>query len=175
MECLENRLAHFAKISEDDMSEISSYCEMGSMGMLNSAARCLKVIRGRLVRGERLTFKDKPLDLDSFDKYIRENFSPYIIKEVLMHKYSTVPTYFSLMNTDEGFDLIYTRQEPNDLFTPIANISEEYALVFLNVNCVVYIKNHKSGDLVPMISEHNNHYVYDKENGKIKEVMKDVN
>ncbi|MCM1215049.1 MAG: hypothetical protein NC548_11070 [Lachnospiraceae bacterium] len=171
MDNLESKLERCSDVTVGDIVELTNYCQFGSLGMMNTTVRCLKILRGRLISGDRFTYCNRPASLEGFDELVKSTFPDYVANKVLRHKYDDLPIYFELKNTEEGFDLVCTGNSENDLTEKICNISADQALVYLCVNGVVYLQNRKTGDLSPMVSEHNNHYVYDIENGKIKEVM----
>ena len=162
-------------LSAKDFDELKEYCSYGSMGMLNSVVECLRVIGKRIGDGDKIYYymsdgSRERLTLKSFATIV-DKFPDYVVNRSIDYTDSKDDAYFNLRNTDEGLDLIYMNSEESQLFMGIANVSKDYALVYLRFNNVVYIRNRKTMDVTPMVSEHNNHYVYDINTGQIKEVM----
>lgn len=161
-------------IKKEDLEQIVELTQYGSLGSFGLAIELLKIIRERIICGEKIIDgrTEKIFTEDSLKKYIEDNFTEYIIKEVYKDTILKKDVYFNLENTDEGLDMIYTKNTPNKLFKWICNIDEIYALTYLRFNKVVYILNRKTNDVELLYSEHNNCYVYDENDGKIKEVFK---
>lgn len=178
MDNLLEKLSSSDVITSEDMSAILEFSNYGSLGMLNYIVDCLTVVRDKVYNGIVVTYKDdnSPNDVvltkDNFMEFIKEHVQiTYVIRELSKTEKDVRDVFFSLKNTEEGFDLVYNGVEQSKLVKWIANISETYALVYLRMNGVVYIQNRNTLDIVPMVSEHNNYYVFDKETSKIKEVM----
>ncbi len=151
----------------DELAETQDY---NSIGMMNWAISLLTDIKNRLESGIVITYNDKKLSSKDYMSIVKEKFSTYVYKEVFKASTLKHKVFFSIQNTDEGFDLVYTKSSSNKLFKWIADLNETDSLVYIRANYVVYIK---SGDsYTPFLSEHGNIYTYDPESGKIREQFK---
>lgn len=170
---LRKELSRTNFIKAEDLEQLIELTGYGSLGSFGLAIELLKIVRERIVQGEKITNgkTNKIFTEDSLKEFVADNFSDYILKEVFKDVILKKDVFFNLENTDEGLDMIYTSTSPNKLFKWICNIEQRYALVYLRFNKVVYILNRETGDTELLYSEHNNCYVYDETDGKIKEVM----
>ena len=153
----------------EELKEMTTY---RSIGTLNMVVDLLQAIRHRIERGDIIKYEKtgKNLTIKSFEDVLNENFLVYITREVFKTTKSK-DVFFNLDNTESGLDLIYSAENENKLFKWIANIENDYALVYLRFNKVVYIQNRKTKDVELLKSEHNSCYIYDEVDSKIKEVF----
>ena len=103
---------------------------------------------------------------------VEENFPTYVLKGVFTKVNLKHKVFFKLENTDEGMDLVYTGEDENKLFKWIADLNNEQCLMRLLPTNVVYIRNNKNHTYVPFVTAHNSCYMYDENDGKIKEYFK---
>lgn len=149
------------------------YETYGSMGMISTLIDILVMLHERITRGGIITDEEtrEVLDDKSFKGYLKRHFSAYVLKELYKETRLSKDVFFRLKNTDQGLDIIYNDTKPEKLIKWIANIDDDYALVYIRFNHVVYIQNRDTKDLELLKSEHNNCYVYDTIDAKIKEVF----
>lgn len=157
-------------ITKEDINTLVSYTDYGSMGMFNFVVDQLQALKARILRGDIIYYDDKKLDIKYLKNIIESNFSQYIIKEVFKDTILSNKVFFNIENSSEGLDLIYTGVSKNKLFKWIADIDNEYSLFQLIPTGVVYIKNIKTNQMIPFLSENNSCYTYSQTDGKIKEV-----
>ncbi len=156
-----------------DTKELMEYETYGSMGMLSTLIDILVMLYNRIIREDVITDEEtkETFDKKSFKVYLENHFSSYIVKEIYKETKLTRDVFFRLENTDQGLDIIYNDIKPKKLVKWIANIDEDYALVYIRFNHVVYIQNRHTKSLELLKSEHNNCYIYDTTDAKIKEVF----
>lgn len=171
---IRNRLQQADQITREDSQELMDFETYGSMGMISTLIDILVMLDARIKRGDIIkdSVTGEIFNKDLFKKYVSKYFSPYVVKEMYKETKLNTDVFFRLKNTDSGLDLIYSADKPAKMFKWIANIDSEYALVYIRFNHVVYIQNRRTHDVTVMKSEHNNCYVYDESDGKIKEVFK---
>ena len=171
---IRKKLQEENEITREDTKELMDYETYGSMGMISTLIDILVMVQERIKRGDVIVDAEsgKKLIEADYKKYVESHFTPYVVKEMYKETKLTKDVYFRLDNTAEGVDIIYNANKPSKLFKWIADIDETYALVYLRFNHVVYIQNRKTQDVELMYSEHNNCYVYDETDGKIKEAFK---
>lgn len=170
---IRNRLQVADVVTKKDSQELLEFETYGSMGMISTLIDILVMLNARIERGDVIKDENNNNEVftaKSFKKYV-ERFSPYVVKEMYKETNLHGDVFFKLQNTDDGLDLIYNADKPNKMFKWIANIDNDYALVYLRFNHVVYIQNRRTHDVTLMYSEHNNCYTYDESCGKIKEVF----
>ena len=173
-EDIRQRLLTTDRITVDDTNEMMDFETYGSMGCLSMVVKMLLTLQERIKRGDIITHEEgkEVFTERSFKKYVESHFSAYVIKELYKETRLLKDVYFKLNNTEQGLDVIYKEGRPQKLFKWICNIDETYSLVYLRFNHVVYVQNRRTQDLELLYSEHNNCYIYDEEDGKIKEVFK---
>lgn len=173
---LRDTLARMDVFSKEIQKEITDIVEYGgTMGSFNLVVELLTTIIERVRRGDKIEMEEKSgekitLTDESLKRYITGNFPEYIIRKLHATGKAGKPVYFNIENSASGLDLIYSSSTPNKLFKWIADIDEEYTLMELLPTHVVYIRHSKTRQIIPYLSEHNNCYVYDEAEGKIKEV-----
>ena len=151
--------------------ELLSYCNYNSVGMLNFTADCLISLKERISAGRKIMHQrsGEYFNNNSFKDFVEKNFPTFVVTNV--YTYKNGKSFFKMKNTDEGLDLVYNKQVESSLVESICSISDEYELVRLVFNNVVYIRQTKLGSLTPMVSEHGSYYVYEEGDGKIKEII----
>lgn len=169
-----NELMDFAcrtdVVTDEYITSLQECSQYNSMGTMNWVISALKVICDRIESNQFIRYNDKKLNMNDFQDLIEKNFSVYIVRGLFVPKnHWNKKTYFKLENTSEGMDLVYTGEQENDLFKPIADLNDKETLVRVIPTNVVYIKNRKTGEITPFLTEHNSCYVYDEKDGKIKE------
>ena len=175
IEDIRQRLLTTDRITPEDTKEMTEYETYGSMGCLSMVVGMLLSLQERIKRGDVITHEagKEVFNEKSFKKYVETHFSAYVIKELYKETRLLKNVFFKLENTEQGMDIVYNENRPNKLFKWIADLDEVYSLVYVRFNHVVYIQNRKTQDVELLYSEHNNCYIYDEEDGKIKEVFKD--
>lgn len=156
-------------ITDEYITSLQECTQYNSMGTLNWVVSVLKVIRSRIESKQHISYNGNKLTLETFQELIEKNFSVYIVRGLFVPKHIFKKVYFKLENTEQGMDLVYTGEEENELFKPIADLNATETLVRIVPTNVVYIQNKKTGEIVPFLTEHNSCYVYDENDGKIKE------
>lgn len=159
-------------LTDDFMNKLNERAGYGSLGTLNWVISVLKVIRDRIVQSQKIMYNGEPLTLDSFQEIVDEKFSNYVSRGLFIPKsHLNRRIYFKLENTEEGMDLVYTGEHENNIFEWIADLNADESLVRIIPTNVVYIHKKSESSYTTFLSEHNSCYVYDEENGKIKEVF----
>ena len=168
------KLESSSVITGQDKKELTDFETYGSMGMISTLVNILVMLQERIKRGDIIRDEEtgEILTDKAYKKYVESNFTPYVVKELYKETNLSRDIYFRLENTSAGVDIIFNDNRPSKLFKWIADVDETYALVYLRFNHVVYIQNRKTKNIELMYSEHNNCYIYDESDGKIKEVFK---
>lgn len=158
-------------ITEEFLKNLQECTTYGSIGTLNWVIDVLQILKERIENGQKIKLEknNEYLTIEILKKIIGEYFVDYIVKGVFKTTILKNKVYFKLENTKEGMDLVYTGDTPNKLFKWIADLNEEQCLMRLLPTNVVYIRNNKNNTYIPFLTEHNSCYVYDKNDGKIKE------
>lgn len=171
-----NEMIEFTKrsneLSNEFLQELVECTNYKSLGTLNYIIDVLEIFRDRIENGQKIVFKDKYLTIEDFKSLVEENFPTYVLKGVFTKVNLKHKVFFKLENTDEGMDLVYTGEDENKLFKWIADLNNEQCLMRLLPTNVVYIRNNKNNTYVPFVTEHNSCYIYDENDGKIKEYFK---
>lgn len=172
-EDIRKRLLTIDRITANDTKEMMEFETYGSMGCLSMVVGMLLSLQERIKRGDVITNEEgkEVFTEKSFKKYVESHFSLYVTKELYKETRLLKNVYFKLDNTDNGLDVVYNEDRPQKLFKWICDSDEVYSLVYLRFNHVVYIQNRKTQNVELLYSEHNNCYIYDESDGKIKEIF----
>lgn len=171
------KLSETNDITEAMLDEMVQYTTYGSIGMLNWVIDGLQIIVDKIITNQVVRYEkyDRPLTVKTFKELVESKFCEYVVKGTfkdydIENLKLNDRVYFDIKNTPEGLDLVYNEKNEAKLFKWIADISEEYSLVQLIPTGVVYIRHTKTKQISPFLSEHNSCYIYDNNDGKIKEV-----
>lgn len=169
---LYEKVAKVDILDNDLLNELIEYSNYNSRGTLNMVVKLLTTIKERLIRGDKIKLENgKNLTLDSFEDLLDEKFTVYITKAVYKDRPLKHKVYFNVENSELGLDLVYSDTTENKLFRWLADVDEEYSLMELIPTGVVYIRNSKTRQIIPFVSEKGNYYTYSAKEGKIKEIM----
>lgn len=172
---------------EKNLSDIMSSCDVltneyvkamtdcigyNSMGTMNWVVDMLETLKARITLGVKIKYEKtgKYFTESSFKDFVYENFCDCIAKSVFKEKVLKGKVYFDIKNTPAGLGLVYTGKDKNKLMRWLADIDDEYSLVVCVPTKVVYMRNNEKKTLTPFMSENFKGYVYDEEDGKIKEI-----
>lgn len=172
---MDNTLFEQAKhddiLSKELISFLLETMEYTSIGFINDAIAILKVLRIRIERGDKITdaVSKQVYNIDEFKAFIKEHFSAYIYEQVFTQSKRNEKSYFRLKACEGGYDLILDTKD-NKVYRWISSLNEKFSLVYMIATNVVYIKNIKTKNYSPLISEHGKYCRYDESIGKIMEI-----
>lgn len=171
-----NELYEQAKESFSFSAEISNIImeslEYSSISFLNQAVEILQIFRTRIERGDKIVNEadGTVFTLKSYKKFVQNTFSDYIYQHVFLKGNEVQKNYFELDSCEEGYSLILAPDGKQKTFEWISSLSERFSLVYMKATKIVYIKNMKTGNYSPFISEKGKYCRYDKEKGMLIEI-----
>lgn len=171
---MDNKLFRQAKYDDVLSKEVVSFLletmEYSSISFINDAIAILRVLKIRIERGDKITdeVSKRVYNMEDFRAFIKEHFSAYIFEEVFTAKRDE-KSYFRLRPCEEGYELVLADKD-NKVYRWISSLNEKFSLVYMIATKVVYIKNIKTKNYSPLISENGNYCRYDVEIGKIVEI-----
>ena len=150
-------------LSKEVTDTLLESLEYSSISFLNQAVEILGIFRARLERGDRITVEASGdvLNLKSFRKFVENTFT-----EDSEQKRS----YFHLDACEGGYSLVLAEDGKQNLFEWISSPNERFSFVYMKATKIVYIKNIRTGDYFPFISENGKYCRYDKVQGMLVEV-----
>ena len=159
-------------LSQEVTDTLLESLEYSSISFLNQAVEILSVFRARLERGDRITVEDSGdvLNLKSFRKFVENTFSDYIYDHVFAEEREQKRSYFHLDACEGGYSLVLAEDGKQNLFECISSPNERFSFVYMKATNIVYIKNIRTGDYFPFISENGKYCRYDKVQGMLVEV-----
>lgn len=172
---MDNTLFEQAKYDDILSKELISFLletmDYNSLSFINDAIDILKVLKIRIERGDKITdaVSKRTYTLAEFQAFIKEHFSEYIYDQVFIPLKKGEKIYFRLTACEEGYELILTEKD-NKVYKWISSLNEKFSLVYMIATKIVYIKNIKTNNYSPFISENGNYCRYDETIGKIIEV-----
>ena len=172
---MDNKLFEQAKnkdiLSKDLISFLLETMEYSRLSFINDAVEILKVLKIRIERGDKITdeVSNKIYTMDEFKKFVKEHFSTYIYGQVFDTARWNEKTYFSLRPCEEGYELVLSDKN-RKVYKWISSLNEKFSLVYMIETKVVYIKNIKTKNYSPFISENGKYCRYDETVGKIIEI-----
>ncbi|MCA5960352.1 hypothetical protein LC724_07775 [Blautia sp. RD014234] len=110
------------------------------------------------------------LNLKSFRKFVENTFSDYIYGHVFTEDSEQKRSYFHLDACEGGYSLVLAEDGKQNLFEWISSPNERFSFVYMKATKIVYIKNIRTGDYFPFISENGKYCRYDKVQGMLVEV-----
>jgi len=146
----------------DQLQESMSY---SSISFINWTIEVLKLLKARIERGDKLTDETTGVtyDLQSFRKFVEDNFSDYITGQVFA-------VYFSLESCPGGYNLIMADDGNQKTYRWISSLSKRFSLVEMIATGIVYVKDNRTDTYQPFISENGKYCKYNKDTGMIVEL-----
>lgn len=173
---MDNQLFEQAKnddiLSKELISFLLETLDYSSISFVNDAIEILKVLKIRIERGDKITdaVSKKVYTMSIFKDFVQEHFSDYIYDNVFKPvKRGQEKTYFNLEAFDGGYSLVMTKED-NKVYKWISSLNNKFSLVYMIATKVVYIKNIKTNNYSPLISENGKYCKYDESIGKILEI-----
>ena len=159
-------------LSKEVTDTLLESLEYSSISFLNQAVEILGIFRARLERGDRITVEASRdvLNLKSFRKFVENTFSDYIYGHVFTEDSEQKRSYFHLDACEGGYSLVLAEDGKQNLFEWISSPNERFSFVYMKATKIVYIKNIRTGDYFPFISENGKYCRYDKVQGMLVEV-----
>ncbi len=159
-------------ISKRLIDELMESMEYSSISFINWTIEVLRVIKIRLERGDRITdeLSGDAYTIETFQEFVKENFSSYITSQVFAAPKKAEKIYFSLEACKDGYNLLMADSSRNKTFEWISSLSERFSLVEMIATGIVYIKDVKNNSYQPFISGNGKFCRYDKEAGQIIEI-----
>lgn len=142
-------------LSKEVTDTLLESLEYSSISFLNQAVEILGIFRARLERGDRITVEASGdvLNLKSFRKFVENTFSDYIYGHVFTEDSEQKRSYFHLDACEGGYSLVLAEDGKQNLFEWISSPNERFSFVYMKATKIVYIKNIRTGDYFPFISE----------------------
>lgn len=162
---------HSDVLSKELISYLLETMEYSSLGFLNDAIEILKILRIRIERGDKITdeISNKVYTIKAFKSFVKEHFSEYIYNQVFVPLKQGEKIYFRLEACEEGYELVLSDKK-NKVYHWISSLNEKFSLVYMISTKIVYIKNIKTGNYAPFISENGKYCRYDETVGKLIEL-----
>lgn len=159
-------------VSREMIAMLMESMEYSSITFINRAIDILQIYKLRIERGDKITdgVSGEEYTLQSFERFVKKNFSSYIAGEVFGEKAKKGKVYFSLDACEGGYNLVMIEESNNKTYRWISSLSKSFSLVYMIATNIVYVKNIKAGTYQPFISENGKYCKYDRENGRILEV-----
>ena len=160
-------------LSKQLISTLLESIDYNSISFINWTIEVLDIIKTRLERGEKIVdeVSGEKYTAHSFKKFVDRNFSSYIYSQVYGGSGKKEKTYFFLESHGNGeYSLLLANSSKNKTYRWISSLSERFSLVEMIATGIVYIKDHRSDNYTPFLSESGKYCRYDKTNGIIKEV-----
>lgn len=159
-------------LSRELVDTLLESLEYSSISFLNQAVEVLQIIHTRVVRGDKILDErtNEYLTTKSFRKFVHETFSDYIMQHVFGEDAEEKRNYFHLDSCEGGYSLVLSQDGTDTIFEWISSPNERFSFVYMKATGIVYIKNIRTGDYCPFISEHGKYCRYDKEKGMLVEV-----
>ena len=150
-------------LSKEVTDTLLESLEYSSISFLNQAVEILGIFRARLERGDRITVEASGdvLNLKSFRKFVENTFSDYIYGHVFTEDSEQKRSYFHLDACEGGYSLVLAEDGKQNLFEWISSPNERFSFVYMKATKIVYIKNIRTGDYFPFISENGKYCRYD--------------
>lgn len=173
---MENILFQTAKNSNVFTSELKSYLmesmDYTSISFINTAVELLTMLKIRIDRGDRIADEENGeiYTGKSFERFVKNNFSDYIYRQVYGNQKKEEKIYFKLQECEDGYNLLLTEDGKQPVYAWISSLSERFSLVYMRATGIVYVKNIKTGNYTPFLSRNGKYCRYDLELGKILEV-----
>lgn len=172
---MDNRLFKQAKYDDTLSKELISFLletmEYNSISFINDAVEILKVLKIRIERGDKITdeVSGRVYTLEEFRNFVGEHFSAYIYEQVFAQSRRDEKSYFRLRACEGGYELALTDKD-NKVYRWISSMNEKFSLVYMIDTKIVYIKNIRTKNYSPFISENGKYCRYDESVGKIMEI-----
>lgn len=173
---MDNKLFEQAKnddiLSKELISFILETMEYNSLSFINDAIEILKVLKIRIERGDKITdaVSHRTYNMSEFKEFVKTHFSEYIYNQVFTPLKKDEKIYFRLESCEEGYELILSDKD-NKVYRWISSLNEKFSLVYMIATKVVYIKNVRTKNYAPFLSEHGKYCRYDESKGKIVEIQ----
>lgn len=173
---MKNQLLEEAKhsntLSKELISNLLESMDYTSMSFLDWAVDVLKVVKIRIDRGDKITdaVSGVTYDKNSFEDFVKKNFSSYIHNQVYFAPYKMEKAYFTLQACEGGYNLVLASSPKEKIYEWISSLSKRFSLVRMIATDVVYIKDMKNNSYAPFISENGKYCRYCKKEGKILEI-----
>ena len=153
----------------DQLQESMSY---SSISFINWTIEVLKLLKARIERGDKLTDETTGVtyDLQSFRKFVEDNFSDYITGQVFAVSFRAQKIYFSLESCPGGYNLIMADDGNQKTYRWISSLSKRFSLVEMIATGIVYVKDNRTDTYQPFISENGKYCKYNKDTGMIVEL-----
>ena len=135
----------------DQLQESMTY---SSISFINWTIEVLTLIKNRLERGDRITdeVSGEVYTTNTFQKFVKENFSSYITSQVFKEVVKPEKIYFSLKACDGGYSLIAADSDSEKTYAWISSLSKRFSLVEKIAPGVVYVKDSSKDTYHPFIS-----------------------
>lgn len=158
-------------LSKELISFLLETMEYNSLSFINDAVSILKVLKIRIERGDKITdaVSRKVYTLEEFKAFVHEHFSAYIYEQVFSQSKREEKSYFKLKSCEGGYELILDDKD-NKVYRWISSLNEKFSLVYMIATNVVYVKNIRTRNYSPFISENGKYCRYDETIGKIVEI-----
>lgn len=173
---MNNQLFEEAKcsdiLSRELVDTLLESMEYNVFSFINWSIDVLRIIKTRIERGDKITDEVSGVvyTKSSFKSWVKKSFSSYIYSEVYKESKKGEKVYFQLHPCEGGYNLVMAPDGKANTYKWISSLSERFSLVYMTTTHIVYIKNIKTGNYSPFISENGCYCKYDKESGKILEV-----
>lgn len=153
----------------DQLQESMTY---SSISFINWTIEVLKLLKARIERGDKLTDETTGVtyDLQSFRKFVEDNFSDYITGQVFAVSFRAQKVYFSLEACPGGYNLIMADDGNQKTYRWISSLSKRFSLVEMIATGIVYVKDNRTDTYQPFISENGKYCKYNKDTGMIVEL-----
>lgn len=159
-------------LSQELINTLLESLEYSSISFLNQAVEILQIFHTRIIRGDKIREEstDEILTRKSFRKFVEDTFSDYISQHVFGEEHEEKRNYFHLETCEDGYTLVLSEDGRDNLYEWISSPNERFSFVYMKATKIVYIKNIRTGDYSPFISENGKYCRYDKERGMFVEV-----
>ncbi len=170
---LYNEAVQSGILSKNLISTLLECMEYSSISFINWSIEVLGIIKTRLDRGDKITDEVSGITYTAktFRDFVEKNFSSYIVSQVFANSRKAEKIYFSLEACEDGYNLIMADSSKNKTYQWISSLSERFSLVQMIATGIVYVKDVKNNTYQPFISGRGKYCRYDREKGRIIELI----